>query len=104
MAQSNPDEKPVHIPRESYPELTYPAIPSLPSHSYGDTEENSIHLLDYWHVLLARRWTVLAVFATIVTVTAIATFKQTPIYRATTTIQIDRDPSCEGTDHPPFSP
>jgi succinoglycan biosynthesis transport protein ExoP len=94
MAQSNPNEKPVHIPRPSYPEPVYPAIPSLSSRtSYGETDEDSIHLLDYWHVLLARRWTVLAVFVTIVTVTAIATFKQTPIYRASATIQIDRENS-----------
>ena len=93
MAHESPDEKPIHIRRESYPELTYPAIPSLPARTYGDSEEDSIHLLDYWHVLLARRWTILAVFATIVTITAIATFKQTPIYRASTTIQIDRENS-----------
>jgi succinoglycan biosynthesis transport protein ExoP len=93
MAKSNPEEKPVHIPRASYPELTYPAIPSLPSRPYGDIEEDSVHLLDYWHVLMARRWTILAVFATITTITAIATFKQTPIFRASTTIQIDRENS-----------
>src|SRR5436190_18182912 len=91
MAQSNSADKPVHIRRENYPELTYPAVPSLPSRPYGESEEDSIHLLDYWHVLLARKWTILAVFVTIVTITAIATFKQTPIYRASTTIQIDRE-------------
>src|SRR5436190_4201157 len=93
MAQSNSADKPVHIRRENYPELTYPAVPTLPSRPYGETEEDSIHLLDYWHVLLARRWTILAVFATIVTITAISTFKQAPIYRASTTIQIDRENS-----------
>ena len=94
MAEEERYDKPVHRPRESYPELTYPAIPSLPSErSYGATEEDSIHLLDYWHVLLAKRWTLLAVFATVVTITAIATFKQTPIYLSSATIQIDRENS-----------
>lgn len=91
MSHENPAEKPVHIRRESYPELTYPAIPSTPARSYGDDDESSVHLLDYWHVLLSRRWTILAVFATIITVTAIATFKQIPMYRASATIQIDRE-------------
>jgi polysaccharide biosynthesis transport protein len=93
MNQSNPDEKPVHVPRERYPDLLYPEVPSLPSRSYGASEEDTIHLLDYWHILVARRWTILAVFATIVTITGIATFKQTPIFRASATIQIDRENS-----------
>jgi len=87
------DEKPVHVPRERYPEIAYPAIPSLPRHGYDEPEVDSIHLLDYWHVLLSRKWTVLTIFATVFLVTALATVKQTPIYRASTTLQIDRESS-----------
>src|SRR5262249_17445122 len=41
--------------------------------------------------LVVRRWTVFAVFATAVVFTLIFTFKQTPIYQASTTLQIDRE-------------
>ena len=49
-----------------------------------------MHLLDYWSVLLRRRWIVyLSVLS--VTVTAlIGSFIVTPIYRATTVVQIER--------------
>jgi len=56
-----------------------------------NVESDTIHLLDYWHVLIARRWTVIAIFATVVAVTLIATFKQTPVYQASATVQIDRE-------------
>src|SRR5215813_8529322 len=85
-----PEDKPVHVPREKYPELTYPAtiMPSVGG-DYGEHE--SVHLMDYWRVIIARRWTILAVLATIVTITMIYTFKQTPMYEATASIQIDKE-------------
>lgn len=86
------DEKPVHVPRPNYPESMYP--PSLtvtPQNTGGYPDADSIHLLDYWHVLVARRWTVIAILVTVVTVTLIYTLKQTPIYQASTTLQIDRE-------------
>src|SRR6185436_18392710 len=83
------EEKPVHVPRDKYPELVYPkAISTAPM---GSQDDDGAHLLDYWRVILARRWTVLAVLFTLVTATLIWTFKQTPIYRAEVTMQIDRE-------------
>src|SRR5947209_5730968 len=52
-----------------------------------------LHLLDYWHVLLARRWTVGAVLLTIFLGAMIWTYTQTPMYRASISIQIDRENS-----------
>src|ERR1700733_13254038 len=90
MPDELPVDKPVHIPRTNYPQSFYPASPVLPPREeYPDTD--AIHLLDYWRVLLARRWTVIAIFVTFAVVTLIATLKETPIYEATTTIQIDRE-------------
>ena len=83
------DEKPVHIPREKYPELTYPNV--ITPAVNGFREEDAVHLLDYWRVIVARRWTVMAVLFTVVAVTLIWTFKQIPIYQAQATIQIDRE-------------
>jgi capsular exopolysaccharide synthesis family protein len=58
---------------------------------YPGEDDDAIHLRDYWRVLIVRRWTILAVLLTVVTITAIQTYKQIPIYQATTRIQIDRE-------------
>lgn len=47
--------------------------------------------MDYWRVIVARRWTVIAVLFTVVAATLIWTFQQIPIYQAKSTIQIDRE-------------
>src|SRR5687767_6223834 len=85
------DEKPIHIPRANYPQAIYPPSVSSLQDIGEDPESDSVHILDYWHVLVARRWTVIAIFVTVATVTFISTFKQVPIYRASTTLQIDRE-------------
>jgi capsular exopolysaccharide synthesis family protein len=46
------------------------------------------HLREYWRILWAGRFTVLATFTVIVTVGVVATLLQTPTYRATATIEI----------------
>jgi exopolysaccharide transport family protein len=83
------DEKPVHVPRDKYPELTYPATIMPSTSEYADEED--VHLVDYWRVLVGRRWTILAVLATIVAITTIYTLRQTPIYQASASIQIDKE-------------
>jgi succinoglycan biosynthesis transport protein ExoP len=81
-------EKPVHVPRGRYPSAMYPQI-LTPSREY-ETEEQ-VHLLEYWRILLARKWTIIAVLLTVGVATAIYTLKQTPIYRATVSVQIDKE-------------
>jgi succinoglycan biosynthesis transport protein ExoP len=81
-------EKPVHVPRDQYPEAMYPKVIASMG---GDYEAEDVHLLDYWRVIMGRRWLILAVLSTVVLTTAIYTFKQTPVYRAVATIQIDRE-------------
>ena len=46
------------------------------------------HLRDYWKVIWLGRWTVLAVFFVVVGLTAVWTFLQTPIYRATAIVEV----------------
>lgn len=48
-----------------------------------------LHLLDYWRTIWRGRWTVLGIFVVVVTLVAIGTFTQTPIYRATATVEIN---------------
>src|SRR5215475_8077840 len=88
-----PDQKPIPVNRETYPELIYPTPITTPSRARIDveSEHDEMPVLDYWRVLVVRRWTVFAVFATAVVFTLIFTFKQTPIYQASTTLQIDRE-------------
>ena len=63
----------------------------VPHNAYlQDIEETEqIHLIDYWRILVKRRWTILAFTMAVITVTAIATWKATPVYRSTIKIQID---------------
>ncbi len=53
--------------------------------------EDELNLRQYWQVLLKRKWTVLAAFSIVFFTVLVATLLMTPIYRASTTIQIDLD-------------
>ena len=55
------------------------------------SDSDGINLLSYWHILLKRKWTVLGAVAIVLTTAFIGTLLTTPIYRATTSIQIDRE-------------
>lgn len=54
----------------------------------GESKERTAHLRDYWRVLWGGRTTILATFTVIVTVGILATFLQTPVYRASATLEI----------------
>lgn len=87
-----PEESPLPVRRQpSYP--AYPEIEPVPAspRPFADPDSDEIHIMDYWRVLVSRRWTIFAVLFTCVAVTLIWTLKQTPVYRATALIQIDRE-------------
>jgi polysaccharide biosynthesis transport protein len=79
-------------PQESLP-AERPATGLKPFEaSYGESEaDEGLGLRGYWRVLVKRKWTVLVFFCITVALTATATFLTTPIYRATTMLQIDRE-------------
>ncbi len=54
-------------------------------------QEKEIHLRDYWKVVQKRRWVIFAFFLIVVVSTAIVTFTMRPVYRGTTTIQINKE-------------
>ncbi len=55
------------------------------------SDEDEIALGDLWNIIVRRRWTIIF-FTLIVLVTVLAaTYLMTPIYRAGTTLQIDRE-------------
>ena len=47
-------------------------------------------LMDYWLVLVQRRWIIVSCLGLVVLATGILSLLATPRYRATTTLQIDR--------------
>ncbi len=51
-------------------------------------ERREVHLLDYWRLIWRGRWTVLSIFVAVVTLVAIGTFTQKPVYRAVATVEI----------------
>src|SRR2546428_562184 len=57
----------------------------------GERQEKEIHLLDYWHVVLKRRWVVYTSLAVVVSVTTLGSFLQRPVYTATTRLQIEQN-------------
>jgi len=59
-----------------------PLYPDLPSHDSG--------LAEYFRILVKRKWIVLACFATIFSVVAIASLRMTPIYEASGTIEVNK--------------
>ena len=50
------------------------------------------HLLDYLMVLRKHQWLIGSFLLAVVTLVTIATFREQPVYDATTRIEIDRDP------------
>ncbi len=60
------------------------AVPS------GEPAADELRLVDYWRVLVRRRHVVLTCWVCIVGIAAILTLVATPLYRATATLQIER--------------
>ena len=63
---------------------------ALPREGSGD-DADTIDLRHYWHILLRRKWTVLSTLGIVFCAVLVGSLLNTPIYRATATIQIDRD-------------
>ena len=53
-----------------------------------ETPNGGLHFLDYWRVLVRRRWTVYLALISATLLALITSFLATPLYRATTVLQI----------------
>lgn len=63
--------------------------PTLPGQiDYSPAQQSLSH---YWHVLLKRRWTVMSVAFVLTTLTVIGSYKSTPIFRASSRVQVEAD-------------
>ncbi len=53
--------------------------------------EEEIHLRDYLHVLMRRKWIVLAFFVSVVVTVTLSTFMMKPLYKSSVTLRIDKE-------------
>ncbi len=58
--------------------------------SMGDQLEQTLHLRDLLRIFLKRKWTILSIFAVSALFSVVMTYLAPPVYRASTTIQIER--------------
>lgn len=66
--------------------------PPPPSPVFEDEPEGEgLDLRQLWEVIVKRRWTIIVFTAIVVVAVATATYLKTPIYRASLTLQIDRE-------------
>lgn len=89
----NPSQLPVHRHHQIGPHLDGPAQLGLSSNVIDDQveEEFDIDVKTFWHILVKRRWTIAAIVALAFIITLIISLLITPVYRATSTVQIDRE-------------
>lgn len=56
----------------------------------AESAEGDLNLLKYWHIIVKRKWTVLSVLVIVLLTGMMMTMLTTPMYRATATVQIER--------------
>lgn len=93
--QIPPQSLPNDAGRSSLPssERMQTAVSTYVNPAYGayQEQEPSINLREYWLIILKHKWTVISFLLMTVTVGVVATFLTTPVYRATTILQIERE-------------
>ncbi len=57
-----------------------------------ETQDLSVTIRQYINIIKRRLWILIAVFVTVVITTAVLTYRQTPVYRASTKIIIEPEP------------
>jgi polysaccharide biosynthesis transport protein len=57
----------------------------------ADGPGRELHLLDYWRVLLKRRWVIYTTVTVVVATVALGSFLTRPVYTATTRLQIEEN-------------
>lgn len=64
---------------------------ALDLHEEQRRDEDEIDLLAYWHILVKRRRLIIGVLASVVAIALLITLTTTPIYRASTTLQLEKE-------------
>ncbi|MEZ5582105.1 MAG: Wzz/FepE/Etk N-terminal domain-containing protein [Candidatus Competibacteraceae bacterium] len=58
---------------------------------FFEEEKEGLDLLHLWHIIFKRKWTVVTFFLIVSIAGTIASFLETPVYRASLTVNIDRE-------------
>lgn len=66
------------------------AHPSQWRGHFDEVDDDTINLREYWDIIVKRKWTVMTFFMIVLVSVMTATFLMTPVYRASLTLQIDR--------------
>lgn len=85
---SGPNNLPVHSDNQM---LQRTGVLSTDVRQEEKNEEFDIDIVTFWHTLVKRRWTIAGTAGLIFLATLIVSLLITPIYRATSTVQIDRE-------------
>ena len=56
---------------------------------HSTTGKKEANLLDYWRILLKRKWVIVSVTAVLLAASGVVTFTATPLYQASATLLID---------------
>lgn len=81
--QPSPDRTALTLPRPGFPDLAGNLQP-------GDRLEPTFNLRDLLRIFLKRKWTILLIFAVFALFSVVRTYLAPPVYRASTTIQIEK--------------
>ncbi|MGH8431275.1 MAG: Wzz/FepE/Etk N-terminal domain-containing protein, partial [Solimonas sp.] len=65
--------------------------PLLPEPLGHEPDNDEINLLEYWQILRERQWLVVGVTAAVAMLALVLTLLATPVFRAGSTLQIERD-------------
>ncbi len=85
------------IPSDGRRQLALPLSPAralsldLGSPGAAGDDEEGVDLLNYWRILVKRKWWVLGTLAVVLTMTFVNTSLETPIYRAAASVRVDMD-------------
>src|SRR5436190_18587538 len=63
----------------------------LPPAAPPPEDDEGLHFRDVWRVVVKRKWVVFAVVMLALATALVSTMMQTPIYRATITLKIERE-------------
>lgn len=87
------DELERRQPNLPFEELSRNGSQALDAQPILDVSPEEVpHLLDYWAIILKRRWVVLACLVVVFTTVAIGTLKEKPVYQGKVLVEIDPEP------------
>jgi capsular exopolysaccharide synthesis family protein len=71
--------------------LSTHVLQPAPAPAAEEDDDDVLDLREYWRIIVKRKWTVIGFFIIVLVAVATATLLMTPIYRATSVLQIERE-------------